>query len=139
MVTSNFVKIDERSENINLHLFIAAPDKDIPASTRRPNKRGMLRMIAQLLAQATDVDVHGTVKSIPFDATSLIHDAVPAENAPAISNQQRKQFEFGPSQGEVASIDPGRSLCQVEFQGSDADSFSVFAWPTAPQNGLNPG
>src|SRR5262245_57437936 len=105
IVTTSFVNTDPRMcPRRPAPLLIAVSHKSIPDPSHGTDESRPLRIVPELLSQATDEDIDRAVVGVEVDAVCFVQNAVATENPAPIAYEHVEQFEFGRRERQATAI-----------------------------------
>src|SRR5262245_40356020 len=115
---------------------IGAADEDVAGAANRADPHRLARIVAELLAHATDQDVDRAVERLPVHAAGLVHDPVATEDPTAVADQQPQQVELGGGEHERSPVEVRRPGAPIDLEPADHHPLVGVRHP-APQDGLD--
>src|SRR5262249_57509285 len=97
MTPTSLPKIDVDGRSI-----MPASGEAVANSTDGSNEGRMFRVVPELLANAADEHVDGTVVRLCFHPPHGLHDPISGQHTPAVSDEQAEQPELGRRQRKRA-------------------------------------
>src|SRR5690606_2726277 len=102
-------------------------DEQVALAPDRLDLLGLAGVVAQLLAQPRNADVHGAIQAVIFDTAYVVEDVVPAQHRAGVACQVPQEFELLGGEIQHFAVPADFVRLAVDAQPAEAELLGLLA------------